>query len=581
MITIIFIISFYNKFWIFFKDKGLLDKFIISEYEEGIPEITISRRFNSMGKPYDYGDIPLSKEYLSKLKKYNLKIINKSKWLNAISVQCDEKTIEMIRKLTFIKEIKPVKILKIKINSNQLKLGYGDNSGNMRILKIDTLHSLGYTGNGIRIGVFDTGFEFGKNKHEALEDVKVIAKADFVFPDTMFINGDTLIVPDTMVGYEVNEDWRDDNYPLCFWGWCSQTDHGTKILSILAGYKSSKIIGVAFNAEYVLAKTELVYDKNGDMIELRREEDNWIAALEWAESLGVHIITSSLGYKFFDDGGGYTYADLNGENALITIAADSAARRGVFVVNAMGNVLMGASSDTSIVAPADGKYVFSIGGIDTLGRWSSISAKGPTFDGRTKPDFVAPVSAVVVNPEWSREIMELPGFDTVYIPKYINAQGTSVSTPYVSGLIALLLEAHPSWIGKIEKVKNILIESSSNEGIPNDSTGYGFINGLKALYYEAPEVNYSDVFGKLILYPNPIKKKERNSFTVSYFFNKEAIVNIKVFDSSGKNVFTKSIGFLLPGEYEEKIDIRDFKPGLYVIVLSTEKFKVYGKVFIM
>lgn len=578
---IIFILLFYNRFWIFFKDKGSIDKNLITEYEKSIPDLTLERRFNSIGKAYDFGDLPIPKDYINQLKSFDIKLRYKSRWLNAVSVECDEKKIEKVSMLHFVRKIEPVKVLTMKMNLNQMETRYGYNSGNMRILKIDTLHSLGYTGNGIRIGVFDTGFEFGKNKHEALEDVKVIAKGDFVFPDTMIVNGDTIIVPDTIVGYEVNEDWRDDNYPLCFWGWCSQTDHGTEILSILAGYKSSKIIGVAFNAEYVLAKTELVFDRNGDMIELRREEDNWIAALEWAESLGVHIITSSIGYKFFDDGGGYSYADLNGENALITIAADSAVRRGVFVFNAMGNVSMGALADTSIVAPADGKYVFSIGGIDTLGRWSSISAKGPTIDGRIKPDFVAPISAMVVNPEWSKEIMEIPGFDTIYIPKYISAAGTSVSTPYVAGLIALLLEAHPSWIGKIDKVKNILIESSSNEGIPNDSTGYGYIDGLKALYYETPEIDYSDIVGKLIVYPNPVKINERDFFTVSCFLNKEAFVSIKIYDSGGFNIFTKSFGYILPGEFKERIKIENFRPGLYFIVLSTEKFKIYEKLFII
>uniref|UniRef100_A0A7C4U6K9 T9SS type A sorting domain-containing protein n=1 Tax=candidate division WOR-3 bacterium TaxID=2052148 RepID=A0A7C4U6K9_UNCW3 len=578
---IIIFVSFEDKFWIFFKDKGEIDKNSLIKYEENIPEITKERRKNSMGKTIDYGDIPVFEEYIKKIKNYNVKIVYRSKWLNAISVLCGDKTIESIKTFPFVKNVQPVKIMRMLIDLNSLKLDYGDNNSNMRILRLDTLHSLGYTGKGIRIGILDTGFEFGENKHNALLNVNVIGKADFVFPDTIVINGDTILSPDTIVGYEPQEDWRDENYPLCFWGFCSQTDHGTEILSILAGYSKGNIIGVAFNADYILAKTELVYDRGGNFIEIRREEDNWIAACEWAESLGAHIITSSLGYKFFDDGTGYTYSELDGEHALITIAADSAVRRGVFVVNAMGNVQLNASPDTSIVAPADGKYVFSIGGIDTSGKWSNISAKGPTIDGRIKPDFVAPVTAKVVNPEYSKEIENIPGFDTIYIPKYINASGTSISTPYVSGLIALLLEAHPSWIGNVSKVKNILILSASKNGIPDDSMGYGYIDALKALRYENVEVDYSSKIGRLIVFPNPLIKKDRSILNISYFLSNEGLIDLKIFDASGKNVYRKNLGLKLPGECIEKIDVKNFLPGLYIAVISTEKFKIYGKFVII
>ena len=211
----------------------------------------------------------------------------------------------------------------------------------------------------------------------------------------------------------------------------SQNLHGAQVLSLLAGYHPDHFIGVAPDAEYILAKTEL----DDNMPEMPSEEDRWVAGLEWADSLGAQVVNSSLGYNRWDDGTGYSPADLDGETALTSVAAALAVRRGIVVVVSAGNE---ANRDWHyITMPADADGAIAVGAVDVPGsgervpQIASFSSRGPTADGRIKPDVVAPGSGVVVAD------LRRGG--------YVRRGGTSFAAPLVSGVCALLLQKNPEW----------------------------------------------------------------------------------------------------------------------------------------
>src|SRR5262249_21533255 len=189
----------------------------------------------------------------------------------------------------------------------------------------------GIDATGVRIGIFDTGFETG---NPAFNGITVTAQRDFVYGDSVVRNQSS----------------QDTAF--------NASSHGTSTWSLLAGAVSGRLRGIARGAQYLLAKTEDVRS------ETRVEEDNYVAALEWADSIGVDIVSSSLGYLSFDNGFSYTPSQLNGDIAVTTVAADSAAARGILVVTAAGNEGPGFRT---LVTPGDAHSVITAGAEDSLG----------------------------------------------------------------------------------------------------------------------------------------------------------------------------------------------------------------------
>ncbi|MFN3872299.1 MAG: S8 family serine peptidase, partial [Ignavibacterium sp.] len=397
--------------WIYFSDKGNSLENYFANPELVVSEKSLQRRAKLNSENLiDYTDLPVNQQYIQTLIDNGFQIKQKSKWLNAVSGYADKNTIENILAYNFIKSIDVVKNFKKSedelefneieteksLNSTQPEgvhsLNYGQSFTQLNLIQVPAVHDLGYDGSGITICVMDAGFN--NLAHVAFDSMNIIAMWDFVNHDPN-------------VGDE---------------GDMGTGSHGTNTLSVIGGYAPGNLIGPAYRSNYILAKTE-----NTDT-ETPVEEDNWVAALEWADSIGVDVTSTSLGYLEYDPPfTSYTWQDMNGNTAIITIAADLAVKKGIVVVNSAGNEGW-RTTPNSLVAPADGDSVFAIGATDGSGVRVSFSSFGPTFDGRIKPDFMAMGSNVYAARSSSTT-------------QYTYVSGTSFSCPLSAGVVALLLQA--------------------------------------------------------------------------------------------------------------------------------------------
>ncbi|OGC92285.1 MAG: hypothetical protein A2W25_14835 [candidate division Zixibacteria bacterium RBG_16_53_22] len=377
-------------------------------------------------------DTPPSLEQTKLIEAMGGRIRVVSRWLNAVSVEADSLTLRRIAGLPFVAKIAPVSssTLKPLLPDDLIYLApgktpffdYGPSYAQDSMLAIDSLHNAGLSGLGVVIGIMDTGFDTSLAAFAAMRaEDRIIATHDF-------INGD------------------DDVMDL----WDNQRSHGTAVFSVLGGFDEGFLIGPAYGAEYILAKTEIYND------EVRAEEDYWVAAAEWMESLGVDIISSSVGYTDW-----YDTTQLDGNTPVITRAADIAAGLGVIVVNSAGNE--GNAFWRKIIPPADGDSVIAVGGVDRSGAILSFSSRGPTADGRIKPDFCALGNAV---------------FHANYVGGYATSSGTSFAAPLIAGGIALLLEGHPDW--DYYDIRSALRQASDHSSLPNNQYGWGVPNLVDA-----------------------------------------------------------------------------------------------------
>jgi len=295
---------------------------------------------------------------------------------------------------------------------------YGPSEMPYRQLDLRPLADAGYDASGVRIAILDGGFN---TADPAFAGVTVTAQHDFVFGDS------------------VVRDEPNDQPGAQF--------HGTAVWSLFAGRVTGRLRGIAPGAAYLLAKTEDVRS------ETRIEELNYVQALEWADSIGVDIVSSSLGYLRFDDGFTYTPADLNGHVAVTTVAAESAAAHGVLVATAAGNA---GPSFRTLVTPGDADSVITVGAEDSLGTLAGFSSRGPTADGRVKPDLTAP----------GVQVCALSGPNMV---RRLN--GTSFATPLVAAAAALLKQLHPA-LGP-GALRRALTAYAANRAAPDSLRGWG------------------------------------------------------------------------------------------------------------
>jgi subtilisin family serine protease len=283
--------------------------------------------------------------------------------------------------------------------------------------------------------------------------------------------------------------------------------------------------------------------------EIEVEEDYWVAAVEFADSLGADVVSSSLGYYYW-----YTYEDMDGNTAVVTIAADMAAARGIVVVNSMGNE--GDDPWLYMIAPADGDSVLSVGAVTSEEERTSFSSVGPTYDGRIKPDVMAMGQSTYI----------ATSGDTA---SYGYASGTSFSCPLTAGAVGLLIEGHSDW--SPTQVIDALRETGTQSDSPDTLMGWGIVQAYDAMYSQQQGVEEAGVSSPRLVgaFPNPVA----HGTTVSYSVPVTSRVRLAVYDPSGRLVRVLTDRDLAAGSYSVRWDGRDARgrdvaSGVYFVRMT-------------
>lgn len=407
-------------------------------------------------------DAPLYAPYVDSIRRTGATLGHSLRWRNYLLVTCSTVQLEQIRRFSFVRGVQPCTArllpqgfssasenLQPKKISDAMRalerisvqdvncgtLQYGDSRRQLESITIPPVHELGVAGQGVLIGVMDAGFRW--RAQVSLKSASVLAERDFIQNDTTTANEQKPYIPDLP----------------------DQDEHGTKVLSVMAGYSPQNLIGAAFGASYLLAKTEdLRYERH-------IEEDNAAAALEWMESQGADIINASLGYGVFDQPDeSYFYSELNGKTTIVSRAVNDAAARGVLCVISAGND--GRAGFRTINSPADADSAFAVAALraDSAGV-VNFSSRGPRGDGVLKPDIAAQGDTVVAASPIGKE--------------YQLVRGTSFASPLIAGGAALVLSAFPEL--KPWELRKLITATASQANSPDYVLGYGIANIFAAL----------------------------------------------------------------------------------------------------
>lgn len=533
-----------QKYWLMFSDKGPEATFYAAHPEKVISSKALLRH-KRHHHTLETADLPVSATYLQQLRTAGVKIVGTSRWFNAASVSTTLDFLSLQKICPAITDMRPVgryvsvhaldgkhqaSLLQGKEGTDSTAtstLNYGATQTQQALLNLPCLHDKGFTGSGVLMAVFDAGFY----KVDTLAAFDSIWAENRVLTYYDFVNQDSSIF--------------DEN------------THGLSVISTIVGNLPGQYVGTAPHATVAMARTEDVFS------ETHQEEDNWMMAMEWADSLGADIIQSSLGYNEFDFGeGDYVYQDMNGDSAIITIAADMAAARGILVVNSAGNEGNGAWR--YITAPCDADSILCVGSVNPTGLRSGFSSWGPTADGRIKPDVMAMGgSASVIGSSGN------PG----------NGNGTSFAAPQMAGFVACLIQAHPDRTNMevIEAVR----QSADRYTMPDSGYGYGvpdacradsILSVLDSLALQA-EV-YAELASHLDFFPNPVQ----NQLTIEVRNPAIQVVQFSVISQEGKEMLLETPENGTQSSYQ--LDLKNLPAGMYILKLNLESGRTFSHKFI-
>jgi len=526
-----------NHYVIQFKDKAN------SPYSISKPEAYLSvkalKRRSKFNISITENDIPVNQSYLSELTKLGLKIVSTSKWMNhAVVYTTDTTLIDKAVKYPFVKPYKVAEKPKREVvttttnnavnktkaeKASDTLVKYGKGSNQIVMLNGHALHNRGFMGQGVTIAVLDAGFYY-VNKLPSFDSLwankQILGWYDFVDNDTSVWDADT---------------------------------HGMQVLSTIGANIPGEFIGTAPKANFYLFRTEQASS------EYTIEEYNWLTAAEKADSLGVDMIHSSLGYNDFDDNvSSYSYKDMDGNTAISSIAADIATAKGILVVTSAGNE--GGDVWKYITAPADADSVLTVGATDGRGNYTYFSSQGPTIDGRVKPNTMAQGSWTTVQGANGR---------------ITQSNGTSFSGPVIAGMTACLLQAHPN-IPVMDIIR--AIEQSGNYyNSPNGKMGYGVPNYLLAhLILSGAGAVLPSEKNPFVVYPNPFS----NDLAIGIYdqnYLAETTYKAEIFDLLGNIQYTSRTQ---PENNNNKIfyfsNLQTLKNGVYIVRLEVNN-KVFGQ----
>jgi serine protease AprX len=515
------------SYLVYFTDKDQ-NPYSIDRPDEFLSLRSIDRR-KRQNIPFTIEDLPVNPNYVEALTEKGVDVIFTSRWFNAAVIVATEAQLEIIKDMAIVKKSHQVARKNIRYgeeghwNLNSVDSAVHDsedilmdnnlfgNSWNQNnMLNVPVMHADGYNGQGILIGVLDAGF---KNASELpffqhlFDNNKILATYDFVDREESVFEDHT---------------------------------HGTNVLSIVAGYLENQLISPAYGADYILLRTE------NASTELQIEEANWLVAAEYADSAGVDIINSSLGYSTFDvPAMDYTYEDMDGNTSIITRAADIAVSKGILVITSAGNE--GNQPWKYITAPADGHAVIAVGATNAAGQYATFSSIGPSADGRIKPDLSAQGSGIVIG--------NAAGNITT-------GSGTSYAAPLITGLAAGIWQSCRDMT--VKEIFDILIKSGNQYKNPDNLIGFGIPSYQKN--------KLSMICGGLLpkyfieAHPNPFFN---DILKLKFNVLDETELTIKVFDVKGKEI-ESCLAQISPEDDFFEINTPSWLPGMYIIRASND-----------
>jgi hypothetical protein len=509
--------------WVYFNGKPNAQLFFDNPLTE-LSQKALDRRTNQ-NIALDITDAPLETSYISQIKSSaGITVMAQSKWLNALHIQGTQVNINALKTLPFVQKIefadktlnttaKKVSETKTAKGLNKLEAAidysYGNSANQIQMLNGQILHQQNFTGEGKIIAVFDGGFP-GVNTAQPFENLRnnnrILGGYDYTTRNANFYTG---------------------------------SDHGTKVLSTMGGYKENSLVGTAPNASYYLFITEI------GALENPVEESLWVEAAEKADALGVDIITTSLGYFGDRDESRYnhTYSDMNGITNFISRGAETAFSKGILVLASAGNE--GIQVEKHIGSPADAVSVLAIGSVNATKVRASSSSIGPSYDGRIKPDIMAQgVASVVSDPNGNIG----------------TANGTSFSCPIMAGMAASLWQAFPTKTNK--QIRQMILASSDRFTNPDNNYGYGIPNFGATLSVDdfVAEASFA-------VYPNPVKNEVSFSF-----LTENNTASVTIYSVLGQKLIEEKINNSNP-----VLSLQSLQSGLYFYSFDADNLHKTGK----
>ncbi len=543
-----------QKLVVFFKDKNN-STFQIDQPEEYLSKAAIARRTRQHIQ-IDSNDIPVNSNYLDSITETGAIILNHSRWFNSATIfTSDSLVLQKINAFPFVKQLKPVAKYKTgknnltsnafdkstfiphtqnsktcsltsDFNNNALAVesnyDYGYGYKQISMLGGNYLHDIGYQGQGFTIAVLDAGF-WGADTLKAFNSLwkngQIMGTRDFVEPGGNVFN---------------------------------QATHGMMVLSLMGANVPGKLVGTAPKASFWLIRTEDGGSENPI------EEYNWAAGAEFADSIGADVINSSLGYTTFDDSTqNHTYSQMNGKTNPSTIAANIASSKGILVVNSAGN--SGTNPWHYISSPADAIDILTVGAVDKNRTYALFSSKGPSFDGRIKPEVCS---------------MGLGAFVANSLGGFSSGNGTSFSSPIMAGVATCLWQAHP-FCSNLEIIH--AIEMSSHQYMsPDTLMGYGIPNMIIAnMILSGVAVTNIENENTFNLFPNPYS----NDLYIAFFSVESLAVTIDIYNVDGKLVLSRSdLSRKIGTNTIQLTGLNYLQKGLYSLVLTSGNLRISKKI---
>ncbi len=487
-------------------------------------------------------DLPVSPLYVSGLAALGIKIRYTTRWFNGAIVFCEDNALPLIEALPFVKSTRNLAFNEVTAPDNRFQGGlgssnlaaaddyfafsskksynvlqvkdiYGAGDVQNNMIGIPEMHKKGYTGKGMTVALMDGGYN-NVNVSKCFDNLKVLGTWDFV-----------------------ND--KKEVY--------AENPHGAQVLSAMAAYAPNLLVSPAYEASYYLFKTEDTADEEP------AEELYWTVAAERADSLGVDVINSSLGYYSFDTKSfDYAKEQMDGKTTFISRAADMAVATGMVVVVSAGNSGRG---DWGIIsAPADAVNVLAVGAVNRLEEYAPFSSRGPTADKRVKPDISVMGSDAAV---WSHD-------DNVPI----TGNGTSFAAPILCGMVVGFWQANPSLTAL--QVVQAIRKSGSIYSKPNEFIGYGIPNFVRAQWAAVTGIENSPLAAEVALFPNPLDNQQLR-LNLGTHAQKMAW-NLDIQDVMGRILLSQT---LVAGEAEQTIEATQKLPaGMYLVRLVADNQQI-------